>query len=92
MKTRKKGQRSHFTILVVFEKLTHNNLIREIDESCRPILLFSRFGPDFIDLPREHRQGRPDCLRYDIFEGADRQSSVRGGNPKAPPWRAHSVL
>jgi len=25
--------------------------------------------------------------RYDIFEGLIGKGSVRGGNPKAPPWR-----
>ena len=29
--------------------------------------------------------------RYDIFEGLIGKGSVRGGNPKAPPWRALRV-
>ena len=63
MKTRKKGQRSPFRrVLVVFKKLMHKTLIREIDESCHPTTTFSSLLALFIDLSRETSAGRPECL------------------------------
>jgi hypothetical protein len=57
MKTRKKGQRSPFCrVLVVFKKLMHKNLIREIDEVAIQRLRFPRFRHDSLIYRAKHRQ------------------------------------